>query len=71
MVGDRYLTDVVYGNRNGMFTIRPAPLSLHGEPQTVKLVRSWRSICAIETNNIHPRSHLLSQAAVAKGLTTF
>jgi phosphatidylglycerophosphatase GEP4 len=38
MVGDRYLTDVVYGNRNGMLTIRPAPLTLEGEPSTVHLV---------------------------------
>ena len=41
MVGDRYLTDVVYGNRNGMLTIRPAPLTLEGEPSTVHLVRPW------------------------------
>ena len=38
MVGDRYLTDVVYGNQNGMFTIRPAPLTLNGEPSVVRMV---------------------------------
>ncbi len=38
MIGDRYLTDVVYGNRNGLFTIRPAPLTLEGEPSAVLLV---------------------------------
>lgn len=43
MIGDRYLTDVVYGNRNGMLTIRPAPLSLRGEPLVVKLVSSCHS----------------------------
>jgi phosphatidylglycerophosphatase GEP4 len=40
MVGDRYLTDVVYGNQNGMFTIRPAPLTLVGEPSVVRMARS-------------------------------
>lgn len=39
MIGDRYLTDVVYGNRNGLLTIRPAPLTLEGEPSAVLLAR--------------------------------
>lgn len=38
MIGDRYLTDIVYGNRHGMLTIRPSPLTLKGEPRTVQLV---------------------------------
>ncbi len=38
MIGDRYLTDVVYGNRHGMLTIRPTPLTLSGEPLAVRLV---------------------------------
>jgi predicted HAD superfamily phosphohydrolase YqeG len=38
MVGDRYMTDVVFGNRLGMMTIRPAPLTWDGEPSTVKMV---------------------------------
>lgn len=40
MIGDRYLTDVVYGNRHGLLTIRPAPLTLEGEPSAVLLVRN-------------------------------
>ena len=40
MIGDRYLTDVVYGNRHGLLTIRPAPLAVKGEPQVVQLVSS-------------------------------
>lgn len=39
MIGDRYLTDVVYGNRNGLFTVRPAPLTLEGEPSAVLFAR--------------------------------
>ena len=47
MVGDRYLTDIVYGNRMGALTIRTAPLTLHGEPRTVKLV--WlASQCSVD-----------------------
>ena len=39
MVGDRYLTDVVYGNRLGMLTVRPTPFTLEGETATVKMSR--------------------------------
>jgi hypothetical protein len=46
MIGDRYLTDVVYGNRHGMLTIRPSPLTLQGEPFTVRLVRAWTATCS-------------------------
>ncbi|KAK9826585.1 hypothetical protein WJX74_004268 [Apatococcus lobatus] len=50
MIGDRYLTDVVYGNRNGLFTVRTKPFDLNGEPSSVlwarrleeKLVKRWR-----------------------------
>ena len=56
MIGDRYLTDVVYGNRNGMLTIRPAPLTLQGEPITVKLVRT--------SLHLLQRRSALSQAAL-------
>jgi hypothetical protein len=34
----RYLTDVVFGNRLGMMTIRPAPLTTKGEPLGVVMV---------------------------------
>lgn len=40
MVGDRYLTDVVYGNRLGMFTVRVAPFTEAGEPVVVRAVRA-------------------------------
>ncbi|KAG9439209.1 hypothetical protein H6P81_019374 [Aristolochia fimbriata] len=39
MVGDRHLTDIVYGNRNGFLTILTEPLSLYEEPFIVKQVR--------------------------------
>ena len=39
MVGDRYLTDIVYGNRHSMLTIRTEPLTASGEPLGVMLAR--------------------------------
>ena len=38
MVGDRYLTDVAFGNKNGMLSVHCAPLTSSGEPSTVWLV---------------------------------
>ncbi|PQQ00737.1 uncharacterized protein Pyn_10115 [Prunus yedoensis var. nudiflora] len=39
MVGDRPLTDIVYGNQNGFLTILTEPLSLAEEPFIVRQVR--------------------------------
>ncbi|KAL1560565.1 phosphatidylglycerophosphatase [Salvia divinorum] len=39
MVGDRPFTDIVYGNRNGFFTILSEPLSYEKEPMIVRQVR--------------------------------
>ncbi|CAG9463665.1 unnamed protein product [Pedinophyceae sp. YPF-701] len=49
-IGDRYLTDTVYGNRNGLLTVRVAALTKLGEKKTVRaarkleesLVAKWR-----------------------------
>lgn len=39
MVGDRHLTDIVYGNRNGFLTILTKPLSVVDEPFIIRQVR--------------------------------
>jgi len=39
MVGDRYFTDVVYGNRNGFLTVLTEPLNFPNESYIVKRVR--------------------------------
>lgn len=44
-VGDRYLTDVVFGNRHGMLTIRVAPLTNKGEPPSVAAARLIEEAC--------------------------
>ncbi|KAK9832040.1 hypothetical protein WJX81_001093 [Elliptochloris bilobata] len=45
MVGDRYLTDVVFGNRNGLLSVRVAPIQLAGEPTAVSLARRVEDYC--------------------------
>ena len=60
-VGDRYLTDVVYGNRHGMFTVRVAPFTTKGESLAIKSARKveeavvalWRSL------GVAPKPHAL------------
>ena len=39
MIGDRFLTDVAFGNRLGMLTIRPEPFTSEGETKAVRAVR--------------------------------
>lgn len=61
MVGDRYMTDVVFGNRLGMLTIRPRPFTTKGEKATVLMARSieewfrWRC----ERKGVGPPPHPL------------
>lgn len=62
MVGDRYLTDIVFGNRHGMMTVRPTPLVLEGEPAGVVVVSQIfiSSLVAIACHgNPHARDALL------------
>lgn len=47
MVGDRYLTDVAFGNKNSMLSVRCAPLTSKGEPSTVWMARK------LEDNMVH------------------
>ncbi|TVU34823.1 hypothetical protein EJB05_16675, partial [Eragrostis curvula] len=54
MVGDRYFTDVVYGNRNGFLTVLTEPLSFAGESYIVRRVRKLE---AYITNYWYKRGH--------------
>jgi len=64
MVGDRYFTDVLYGNRHGMLTVRPAPFHPRGDAAAVRaarrledaLVRRWL------TRRVAPLQHALLPA---------
>lgn len=66
MVGDRPFTDIVYGNRNGFFTILTGPLSLAEEPFIVKQVRkleiAFVNLCY--KRGLKPMSHRLLTDAV-------
>ena len=44
MLGDRYLTDVVYGNRHGMFTVRCAPFTEAGESASIRAAKTIEEI---------------------------
>ena len=41
MVGDRYLTDVTFGNLHGMFTVRTAPITDEGESFVIRRARGF------------------------------
>ncbi|PSC70629.1 HAD-superfamily [Micractinium conductrix] len=67
MIGDRYLTDVVFGNRSGMLTIRPAPFTTHGEPKAVVLARAVEEsfVGRWQRAGVQPPPHPLVQGAAA------
>jgi phosphatidylglycerophosphatase GEP4 len=45
MVGDRYLTDIVFGNRHGMMTVRVGPFNEDGETKGVGIARRVEEAC--------------------------
>ncbi|XP_007217115.2 uncharacterized protein LOC18781657 [Prunus persica] len=61
MVGDRPLTDIVYGNQNGFLTILTEPLSLAEEPFIVRQVRKLETSLVNRwfRKGLKPTSHRL------------
>eukprot|EP00884_Botryococcus_braunii_P010930 jgi/Botrbrau1/19839/Bobra.0124s0076.2 len=51
MIGDRLLTDIVFGNRHGMMTILTHPIVNRGEPLAVQLARKVESLLAAQCKN--------------------
>jgi phosphatidylglycerophosphatase GEP4 len=64
MVGDRYLTDVAYGNRLGMLTVRMAPYTSAGEPAAVRAARRVEEafVAACRRAGVLPPPHALVEA---------
>jgi phosphatidylglycerophosphatase GEP4 len=64
MVGDRYLTDVAYGNRLGMLTVRMAPYTSAGEPAAVRAARRVEEVfvAACRRAGVLPPPHALVPA---------
>lgn len=43
VIGDRYLTDILFGNMHGMLTIHTSPLTKDGESVTVAIIRKFEN----------------------------
>ncbi|KAG2488107.1 hypothetical protein HYH03_013256 [Edaphochlamys debaryana] len=59
MVGDRYLTDIAFGNRHGMLTVHVQPLTSRGEPFGVLLARRVEEfwVARWTAAGVHPPAH--------------
>ena len=71
MVGDRYLTDVLYGNLNGMLTVRVAPLTRRGESVGVAISRRIEEALIRRYTSQHlepPRQVTLAGSATTRAL---
>ena len=57
MVGDRAFTDIVYGNRNGFFTVLTEPLTDEGENFSVKMVRKMEDFLVQNRDGSKVKDH--------------
>jgi phosphatidylglycerophosphatase GEP4 len=71
MVGDRYLTDIAFGNRLGMLTVRPKPFTRAGEPSAVWAARAVEEafVARCYRKGVAPPKHALAEKA--GGLSRF
>ncbi|GLC42384.1 Phosphatidylglycerophosphate phosphatase 1, chloroplastic [Pleodorina starrii] len=69
MVGDRYLTDVAFGNRHGMLTVHVQPLTSRGEPLGVLLARRVEEfwVARWTAAGVHPPAHARAPYASLQG----
>lgn len=65
MIGDRFLTDVAFGNRLGMLTIRPEPFTSEGETTAVRAARAVEGafVARCRSREILPPAHALVAGA--------
>ncbi|GIL80510.1 hypothetical protein Vretimale_16036 [Volvox reticuliferus] len=72
MVGDRYLTDVAFGNRHGMLTVHVQPLTSQGEPFGVLLARRVEEfwVARWTAAGVHPPAHVRATYTSLQEFTT-
>ena len=70
MVGDRYVTDVMFGNRHGMLTVRVAPFDTTHESVAVRTGRLLEetSLARRRRRGLRPLPHLLLHGDVQEYL---
>jgi len=70
MIGDRLLTDVVFGNAHGMLTVYCKKLTGQGEPLVVRVARRVETWLArfFRSRGARPPSHPLLTKGVASGV---
>mmetsp|Transcript_28936 Transcript_28936/g.53175 ORF Transcript_28936/g.53175 Transcript_28936/m.53175 type:complete len:289 (-) Transcript_28936:211-1077(-) len=70
MVGDRYFTDILYGNRHGMLTVYVQPFNVAVEPKGVVLARKIEDIFMQrwQKNGLKAPAHIITENAVKGGM---
>ena len=68
MVGDRYLTDVVFGNLHGMLCVRTAQLTRRGDNPVAQLARGFeeRLVAIYRWLRVRPIPHRMADGAQAR-----
>jgi predicted HAD superfamily phosphohydrolase YqeG len=51
MIGDRILTDIIGGNKTGIFTIKVQPLQ--GDPVYIKIIRFYERLLMAQKRNLN------------------
>jgi len=66
MVGDRYFTDILFGNIHGMLTIHTSSFSSNGEVPVVRAIRGWeeRYVLWLMKNGVRPAPHPLCDESI-------
>eukprot|EP01091_Cochliopodium_minus_P020296 TRINITY_DN8831_c0_g1_i1.p1 TRINITY_DN8831_c0_g1~~TRINITY_DN8831_c0_g1_i1.p1 ORF type:complete len:218 (-),score=47.50 TRINITY_DN8831_c0_g1_i1:52-705(-) len=61
-IGDRYFTDILFGNMNGLLTIHTNPFTNDGDPNIVKIIRIFESnfVKYWIKKGLKPKEHSLS-----------
>lgn len=69
MVGDRYFTDILFGNLHGMLTVHTSLLTSTGDPAVVKAIRNWEEdyVLWLMKQGVRPPAHPLYDESILHG----